>query len=56
MKKFEYHTLVVCPKTITNHQLDEWGRKGWELIEFVPDDHNLFIAVFKREIQPHATV
>lgn len=59
MKTFEYHMLASTPddqhgsgKKVTQEDLDELGRKGWELIAVAPSAHPGFHRwVFKREVE-----
>lgn len=49
MKRFEYKT--VCFNYLTDDDLDNYGKEGWELVSVVPShDYEDSTFYFKREI------
>jgi hypothetical protein len=50
-RRWEYHVLRVGPKARAEHQLNELGAKGWQLVQAVETDGHLAFYL-ERELLP----
>jgi hypothetical protein len=48
-RRFEYHVLRVGPKARAEGQLNELGRKGWQLVQVIETDGH-FAFYLEREL------
>jgi hypothetical protein len=48
-RRFEYHVLRVGPKARAEVQLNDFGRKGWQLVQVIETDGHLAFYL-EREI------
>lgn len=54
VRRFEYHVLRVGPKARAEPQLNELGRKGWQLVQVIETEGHLAFYL-EREISPEAS-
>jgi hypothetical protein len=52
-RRWEYHVLRVGPKARAEHQLNELGAKGWQLVQAIETDGHLAFYL-ERELPPAA--
>jgi hypothetical protein len=50
-RRFEYHVLRVGPKARAEGQLNEFGAKGWQLVQAIETDGHIAFYL-EREIVP----
>jgi hypothetical protein len=50
-RRWEYHVLRVGPKARAEHQLNELGNKGWQLVQVIETEGHLAFY-FERELIP----
>ena len=50
-RRWEYHVLRVGPKARAEHQLNELGAKGWQLVQAIETDGHLAFYL-ERELPP----
>ena len=50
-RRFEYYVLRVGPKARAEGQLNELGRKGWQLVQVIETDGH-FAFYLERELPP----
>jgi hypothetical protein len=50
-RRWEYHVLRVGPKARAEHQLNELGAKGWQLVQAVETDGHVAFYL-ERELLP----
>ena len=55
LRRFEYFVLRVGPKARAEGQLNELGRKGWQLVQVIETDGHLAFYL-ERELSPEDTV
>lgn len=51
LRRFEYHVLRVGPKARAEPQLNDLGKKGWQLVQVVEAEGH-FAFYLEREIPP----
>jgi hypothetical protein len=50
-RRWEYHVLRIGPKARAEHQLNELGSKGWQLVQVIETEGHLAFYM-ERELPP----